>query len=541
MSIKVVNKFFRPDSYLLPIFSGLILSFGLFYPIFIFLFVFLLPFFNFIEKNQSSRKKLFWGGFLFGFSFALFSLIMGLYPSLELLNFLKAYPDLKNNFISNADILLLILFLGLSPLIGFVYGLFAIITSFFFKKESGYSLIAVPSLWILSEFLRRKILFDLSWGDLGYNFIDYPIFVATSRIWGKYGIAFFVILFNVLIFFLATKKLELTEGLFLLLIIFLGVNILGVYLLKNDFSNKEKLKIAVLQGYIPWQTEIVVPNDNDPFFFPFPYNKLIDRLKKSGVGVDIILLPEEVLHFNPISVASFDSPLKIFNETNYWLTEKKAILEVLKETGAKIFIIGQPLILNLNSNYQASANSFLIFDNQGNVYAYIKKRLFPFIERRPIFRFDFVGKGGYQPGELSPFLKINNLNIALLSCIEIENDGLLNRYLGNEPSIILTGGSEIGFNDLAKKYQLKMTRFRAVEQNKYVARATKRGYSAIIDPWGEVLKKVETDNQDAILIDEVYLKSGKTFYSKIGDEPIVIFALWVVLLGFLKNLLYSKI
>ncbi|MFN7088499.1 MAG: nitrilase-related carbon-nitrogen hydrolase, partial [Candidatus Paceibacteria bacterium] len=167
---------------------------------------------------------------------------------------------------------------------------------------------------------------------------------------------------------------------------------------------------------------------------------------------------------------------------------------------------------------------------------YTKKRLFPFVERLPIIPGLDWAKRGYTPGSGGTLLHIENVgNLALLSCIEIENDTLLNKYITAEPTVILTGGSEIGFNENARKYQLRLTRFRAIEQSKYVARATKQGFSAIVNPFGKIISIVKDSNKDEVIFSDIYLRNKKSFYSIIGEVPILIASLILVIAGILKT------
>jgi apolipoprotein N-acyltransferase len=470
--------------FILPIISGIILVLTLIYSkLFFLLFFFLVPFLVFIEEAKN-KKEAFFGGFLMGFIYVISSLFIVLWPSQEFFNFFSNYQNLG---FPKGDVLLLTLFLILSPIVSLIYGLFALGTFFafnLFKERKLYLFILIPSFWIIAEFLKRKIFFDISWGDIGYNLVDFTFFVNTAKIWGRQGLAFLIIVFNLLIYFIFKRRINVVKGVVFLIFILISVNFLGFYLIKQTYKSldqKYKIKIAVLQGYMPWTVPKYWPDQNEPFTFPSPYDKLLEKLPDD---LDIILLPEEVLHFNPVEIFSPGFPTRVLNNTFYFLDEKRQIMEILKKTGAKIFIIGQPVIFERN----LSGNSFLIFDNKGNVGSYIKKRLFPLVEKPVLPRLDYF-TSGYTPGPVSPFIKIkDDFNIFLSNCVEIESDDLPNKFLESEPSIILNGGSEIGFREYAQRYQVKLARFRAIEQDKFLSTAKKAGYSAIIDPTGKILK-----------------------------------------------------
>jgi apolipoprotein N-acyltransferase len=521
--------------FILPIISGIILTLTLIYSeLFFLLFFFLVPFLVFIEEAKN-KKEAFVGGFLMSFIYFIYSLFIVLWPSQEFSNLLSNYQDLE---LLKGNFFLLTLFLILSPIVSLIYGFFALGTFFafnLFKDRKLYLFILVPLFWIITEFLKRKIFFDLSWGDIGYNLVDFTFFVNTAKIWGRQGLAFLIIVFNLLIYFIFKRKINLIKGVVLLIFISISVSLLGFYLIKQTYKSldqKYKIKIAVLQGYIPWTVSKYWPDRNEPFTFPSPYDKLLEKLPND---LDIILLPEEVLNFNPIEISTPGFPTRVLNDNFYFSDEKRQVMEILKKTGAKIFIIGQPVIFDRN----LFGNSFLIFDNKGNVGSYVKKRLFPLVEK-PVLHLKLkYFTTDYTQGSVSPFMKIrDNFIIFLSNCIEIESDDLSNKFLGTGPSIILNGGSEIGFREYAQRYQLKLARFRAVEQDKFLATAKKAGYSAIIDPTGKVLKISNHTREDNFLIEEVYLKAGKTFYSKIGKFNNLIFSILSLL--FFIFIIYAK-
>jgi apolipoprotein N-acyltransferase len=69
---------------------------------------------------------------------------------------------------------------------------------------------------------------------------------------------------------------------------------------------------------------------------------------------------------------------------------------------------------------------------------------------------------------------------------------------------------------------------RAIEQGRYLARAANTGISGIVDPYGRIVRRSGLF-EEAGLVGEVRLLSGRTVYSHIGD--VVAWAALVVMLG----------
>jgi len=523
-----INKIYN---YILPIISGIILFLtNISDKLFILLFIFLLPFLKFLDKTEKEKEG-FIGGFLLGFIYYLLGGFIILWPSQKTWFYLPNlnFPFLNYIQLINPALFLFVIFIFFSFLIGLIFGLFGYFSFIIYKKNKNLFILYPPFLWLSCEYLKRKILFDLSWLDIGYNIINYSIFAATSSLWGKYGIAFFIILINILLFYCFTKKLKYQFGFLLIFCIFLVLNFLGIFIIYlNNLNKTQKMKIAVIQGYLPWQTEPRFKKD-EPFDFPYPYNYFFNQMKNEKNRVDIILLPEEIFNSRHLYLKKINNNLVIENEDEF-KSEQKYVLEVLKQTGAYVLIFGQKIIIDKTNNY----NGFVIFTNNGKVKFYLKNRLFPIIEE--------AGLNKYQKSRSNPFIEISNdFSLFIMGCIEIETDSLANKYLNNNPSLILAGGSEINFNQLAQKYQTKLARFRAIEQNRYLARTVKGGFSGIINNNGKIIAQVKSPKENKILIKDVYLIKNKTFYSKIApfiEKIIILFAF--LHLVFLLRKLYSK-
>jgi apolipoprotein N-acyltransferase len=61
-----------------------------------------------------------------------------------------------------------------------------------------------------------------------------------------------------------------------------------------------------------------------------------------------------------------------------------------------------------------------------------------------------------------------------------------------------------------------MARLRAIENRRYLLRATNDGITALIDPYGRVEKRVARHRTTVLPVTFSY-RSGRTFYTKHGD------------------------
>ncbi|MEX2625575.1 MAG: apolipoprotein N-acyltransferase [Ilumatobacteraceae bacterium] len=76
--------------------------------------------------------------------------------------------------------------------------------------------------------------------------------------------------------------------------------------------------------------------------------------------------------------------------------------------------------------------------------------------------------------------------------------------------------------------QIASSRLRAVETGRWVVQAAPTGFTAFVSPTGEVVQRTGLREQ-AVLVDTVDLRGGTTWYTRLGDLPIVL--VLVALLG----------
>ena len=78
--------------------------------------------------------------------------------------------------------------------------------------------------------------------------------------------------------------------------------------------------------------------------------------------------------------------------------------------------------------------------------------------------------------------------------------------------------------------QVASSRLRVLENGRWEAQVAPTGFSAFVDPDGDVLDRTAISEQ-AVRIRTVSLRDGRTIYNRLGEKPIVAAALVVCLLG----------
>ena len=158
--------------------------------------------------------------------------------------------------------------------------------------------------------------------------------------------------------------------------------------------------------------------------------------------------------------------------------------------------------------------------------SYKKIKLFPFFDYTPqwaeqlgIYSTPIDGTAGTST---SPII-IGKAVIGNLVCSEVTRPDSA-RENGGTADVLFAIGSEAMFTSpLASEFNLLNTQLRAVESGRYVIRANKFGSSALIDPYGNIVKEM-AHNQSGVLFVEVPIqtKHRTTPYGAVTEYPFLI-------------------
>jgi apolipoprotein N-acyltransferase len=97
------------------------------------------------------------------------------------------------------------------------------------------------------------------------------------------------------------------------------------------------------------------------------------------------------------------------------------------------------------------------------------------------------------------------------------------------PHLLVTLADDAWFGDSQEPWlHLALARLRAVEQRRYLVRATNSGISAVVDPSGRIVTRsgvLTRENLHAV----VHPLEGDTVYARLGDWPAWVAAVVVAL------------
>ena len=387
------------------------------------------------------------------------------------------------------------------------------------------TLVALPALWTLADWLRGWLFTGFPWIALGYSQIPTSPLAGYVPVLGIYGASLATVLTAGLLVTLwlnwkgeskaapATRpsirhmRAFLHPSFFVLLALWLG----GYGLQQLDWTQPEgePIVVSLLQGNIPqemkWRDDKIKSTLET-------YRGMVD-----ASNARLIVLPETAL------------PLFLHDVPQYYLRDLAAHA---RSNGGDV-LIGVPE----RSDGRDYFNSVLSF-GAAPTQTYRKSHLVPFgefVPLKPLFGWflevvqipllDFArGAETQQP------LAVAGQRVAVNICYEDAFGAEIIRQLPH--ATLLANVSNVAWfgRSIAPQQHLQISQARALETGRYMLRATNTGMTAIVDPRGRV-QQVAPEFATAVVSGAVQGYAGATPYVRWGNTPIVALSLLLVLAG----------
>ena len=170
-------------------------------------------------------------------------------------------------------------------------------------------------------------------------------------------------------------------------------------------------------------------------------------------------------------------------------------------------------------------NSALLFDAQGRrVFVYDKVHLVPFGEYEP---FPLIHRlvasvsgqvGGFHKGNKYVVGQLPGGNtFGVFICYEAIFPGEVRHFAANDAQVLINISNDGWFGrSAAAEQHLRMGRVRAVENRRWLVRATNNGFTVSVDPYGRVFEPIPPDIR--AVADLPYdFRADETIYTSFGD------------------------
>jgi len=411
-----------------------------------------------------------------------------------------------------AVFLLLIMVLSICP------GLFAAGVAWCGRRSVARACLAAPFLWVTSEILRRYELgLGFPWNLLGYAGAVHLGLLQLVTVTGIYGLSFVLAASNALV---AWVLLTRTRAAWLTGIIS-GVVVMSGVLVGDQFVPLEQ----------PDHVAVLVQT-NFPQSLSYPADWLdrhageLDELETISTDAarrtrGIIVWPECPAPF-------------------YWQDPRfTARLARLALTTANDVIAGV-VEWKPDANRQLQPyNAAVMVDPAGHrVFSYDKVELVPFGEFIPWRRvLSFANTitaevGDFQRGKEYSVGELPGGRFSVFICYEAVIPDEIRRFVKGGARLLINLSNDGWFGHTAALEQhLAQARVRAVENRRWILRATNTGLTVSISPYGRIVAAVPPD-QRTVLIAPYGFREDLTLYTVFGDWLVylsIVVSLWFLI------------
>ncbi len=390
-----------------------------------------------------------------------------------------------------------------------------------------YSLIYVVFEW--SQILTWA---GVPWGRLAIGQAYTPVFVAMAALFGSYFITFIIVSVNGYVTFAASAiaEKETRRGalaLSLAAVIF-AANLVGgtlVNVTRKADVESERCTVGLAQGNISstqkWTGGFEEKAD--------VYGRLTE--KAANDGAEIVVWTETSF---PYVVNE-----SMFSEAFIQMTARNSGVSLLATSFWR-----EPDGVKYNVVMTVSPEGQIDTEN-----LYHKQRLVPFGEFVPYEELvkalvpplaslsmfgSTVGAGGGASCQDTEVGKIGTL-----ICFDSIYEEYSMAAVRDGAEILTISTNDSWFGTSAALYQhTAQGILRAIETDRYIARAANTGYSCVISPSGEILKELPLEAEGYIVTD-IYRRDTRTLYSHIGNLFVLLSALAALAVG-AESLIYNK-
>ncbi|MCU1248924.1 MAG: Apolipoprotein N-acyltransferase [Edaphobacter sp.] len=424
--------------------------------------------------------------------------------------------------------------------LGLYHALFGTLIATFRRRFGRQTaLLLVPFAWVAVELARARIT-GLPWDLLGNAQIDNPLLTRLAPITGVYGLSFIIAAVNALwLIRIRIRERRFTRpALTLAGVIIVVLYIASLRLIANPKPSPTTATATLVQENLEVGAANTGPRPSTQQFldsfsylsrYPSPrflmgIPELVDTpsvflIRKSPAETtdpaqptptrtDLIIWPESPAPFEDID------------------PQFRASMSTLAGTAHAPIIVGntgfEPSTTSKSGYTPYNRASFITPDGTFAGH-YDKMHLVPFGEYVPYKELFFFAKsllnevGLFEPGKQRTVFKTGDHTYGIFICYEsIFGDEI--RHLPQQGADVLINISNDGwYGDTSAAWQhLNMVRMRAIENHRWILRATNTGVTAAINPYGRVTAAAPRHQRTSIRVHFGY-ENDLTFYARYGD------------------------
>ncbi|HMF54465.1 MAG TPA: apolipoprotein N-acyltransferase [Edaphobacter sp.] len=404
--------------------------------------------------------------------------------------------------------------------------LFGAIRSYFGVQ---ITLLLSPFLWVAVELARARIT-GLPWDLLGIAQVDNAALTRLAPITGAYGLSFVIALVNALWLLRIqirerrhTRMLLTVAGVVLVVAYVIGVRKIAAPRRERATATailvQENLEVgAAAKGPEPSNQQLL---ESFSYLSRYPGTRMYMGIPEKKRTPIVTFVPK---------AGPSDSNLIVWPESPAPFQEddpefRSAISSLARAAGSPV-IVGGIAIERTFTN----ARGYLLYNSAAFVTPrgdfagrYNKMHLVPFGEYVPFKDLFFFAKnllheaGTFDAGGTRTLFTVNGHRYGTFICYESIFADEIRQFVRNGADVLINISNDGWYGDTSAPWQhLNMVRMRAIENHRWVLRATNTGVTASIDPEGRVVEAAPRHTRTSIRVGFGY-EHEMTFYAAHGD------------------------
>ncbi len=397
-----------------------------------------------------------------------------------------------------------------------------------FWKHGLSRIIVLAIALAITEYLRGHIFTGFPWNVLGYALAGNDIIMQTAGLFGIYGLTLFTVVICttplVALAEPANFKQTLMASVALTLLPLTAFYAYGFAVIPTvPLATIDNVKIRIVQPSVPQHHKWARDKQGEIF----NDHLLLSRTNEAGVsdglsGATHVVWPEAAMPFLPLATpAALNAISEILPEGKYLIAGALRLED--SQAGDEV----RPGVQSKNKVY----NSMIVFGPDGQAQSiYDKVHLVPFGEYLPLTKtLESIGlealtriRGGFAVGPSPrPLLNVPGLPpMGPLICYEAIFPAAV--IQGKErPDVLINVTNDGWFGNMTGPFQhLHQSRLRSVEEGLPLVRAANNGVSALIDPYGRIVKSIGLNVRGVVDVD-LPKPAPLTPYARYGDNTFL--------------------
>lgn len=367
------------------------------------------------------------------------------------------------------------------------------------SADSKATPVLIAAGWVLAEFVSARWLVPNRFGLLAHTQIG-TVWSQSVALVGQYGLGFLIVLVNgVIVGFLTSRSSKPVVRATSLgaIVLTLSIYTYGNRTSGEEYGEGDDVWVAVLQG----GSELEWDQPPSRRFESFErYRNLTESVTAADPTIDLVFWPEwaagtylgdasEEALFHLKRLSSFGPEMVVGAPHREFLEGRKLFFN-------SVFLVRRGLI-------------------EGR---YDKQRLIPFAESDPLDSLGGVlNRPTYSAGSDASLLTSSSGSIGVLICSESSNPFQARDMVGIGAEFLVNPSNDywLGRREPAR-WQLGIVRLRAIESRRFVVRPTSTGFSAVINPRGQVLQE-SLVNRSEVIVSKIRKVSETSIYQRIGE------------------------